>query len=230
MNAFLSVSFSSLLLAAQHILPLLLVTISTAAPFYRSLSSLLSAAQHLLSFLLTLPLAVHSKNMRFACYSFLLTSASVWSVSITQSHAFSVAASHRHNVASSSIHLPTSLAVSTSSQPSSTSTPQLGSDGLYHLESQEQHAELMKTVGQNNIVVLKVYAPWCRACKALEAKFLQISHDPKYNDLPLVWATLTIQHNKEFIKQLGVLALPTIQFYLKGKLVETFPCGPSTLG
>ena len=135
--------------------------------------------------------------MRLACHSFLLTSASVWYFSITKSHAFSVAAAaRRHNAAASSIHLPMTLAVSTSSQPTSTSTPELGSDGLYHLQNQEQHAELMKTVGQNSIVVLKVYAPWCRACKALESKYVQISHDPKYQGLPLIWADLTIQHNK----------------------------------
>jgi Ca2+-binding EF-hand superfamily protein/thiol-disulfide isomerase/thioredoxin len=119
------------------------------------------------------------------------------------------------------------LAVSTSSHPSSTSAPELGSDGLYHLQNKEQHAELMKSVGQDKIVVLKVYAPWCRACKALEAKFLQVRHDPKYNNLPIVWADLTIQHNKEFIKQLGVLALPTVQFYVQGRLIDTFACGPS---
>jgi Ca2+-binding EF-hand superfamily protein/thiol-disulfide isomerase/thioredoxin len=119
------------------------------------------------------------------------------------------------------------LAVSTSSHPSATFAPELGSDGLYHLQNKEQHAELMKSVGQDKIVVLKVYAPWCRACKALEAKFLQVRHDPKYSNLPIVWADLTIQHNKEFIKQLGVLALPTVQFYVQGRLIDTFPCGPS---
>jgi len=38
---------------------------------------------------------------------------------------------------------------------------------------------------------------------------------------------LTIQHNKEYIKKIGVLALPTIQFYAHAKRVDTFPCGPS---
>lgn len=165
--------------------------------------------------------------MRLACSSLLLASASVWTFSIPPSHAFSVASPRRH-LASLSIHPPVSLAVSTSSQPSSTSSaPELGSDGLYHLQNKEQHAALMKSVGQDKIVVLKVYAPWCRACKALEAKFLQIRHDPKYSNLPVIWADLTIQHNKEFIKQLGVLALPTVQFYVKGRLMDTFPCGPS---
>ena len=77
------------------------------------------------------------------------------------------------------------------------------------------------------MVVMKVFAPWCRACKGLEPKFNAIVKDPKYANLPIVWADLTIQHNKEYIKKIGVLALPTIQFYARGQRMDTFPCGPS---
>ena len=80
----------------------------------------------------------------------------------------------------------------------------------------------------DKLVVIKFFAPWCRACKGLEPKFLQIVQDEKYQDLPLLWADLSIQHNKDFVKSLGVLALPSIQFYASGgRLVESFPCGPS---
>lgn len=51
--------------------------------------------------------------------------------------------------------------------------------------------------------------------------------DQKYENLPIVWADLTIQNNKEFVKSIGVLALPTIQFYARGQRMETFACGPS---
>ena len=81
----------------------------------------------------------------------------------------------------------------------------------------------------DQIVITKVFAPWCRACKGLEPKFLALKNSPKYQDLPLLWADLSIQHNKAFVKSLGVLALPTIQFYVGGQLVDTFPCGPSKL-
>jgi Ca2+-binding EF-hand superfamily protein/thiol-disulfide isomerase/thioredoxin len=79
----------------------------------------------------------------------------------------------------------------------------------------------------DQLVVLKFFAPWCRACKGLEPKFLQIANDEKYQDLPIMWADLSIQHNKDFVKSLGVLALPSVQFYANGGLVESFPCGPS---
>ena len=83
---------------------------------------------------------------------------------------------------------------------------------------------------ENNdkIVVLKVYAPWCRACKGLEPKYQQIANSKDYEDMPAVqFTSMSIQNNKDYIKSLGVLALPTVQLYKHGKLVDNFPCGPS---
>ena len=66
---------------------------------------------------------------------------------------------------------------------------------------------------KDQLVILKVYAPWCRACKGLAPKFQQFVNDPKYNEnLPVIWASFSIQHSKTFVKSLGVIALPTIQF------------------
>lgn len=80
----------------------------------------------------------------------------------------------------------------------------------------------------DKLIVLKIFAPWCRACKGLEPKYNAIVQDPKYDNLPLVFADLTVQHNKDFVKSIGVLALPTIQFYAGSEgLVDNFPCGPS---
>lgn len=73
-----------------------------------------------------------------------------------------------------------------------------------------------------------MYAPWCKACKSVEPKFLAISKDQKFQGLPIVWADLTVAGNKPFIKELGILALPTMLFYAGSEgLVENFPCGPS---
>ena len=76
-------------------------------------------------------------------------------------------------------------------------------------------------------ILHQVYAPWCRACKGLEPKFIQVAQDKQYADLPMVFCQLSIQHNKGFVKELGVLALPTVQFYVGGTLADNFPCGPS---
>lgn len=80
----------------------------------------------------------------------------------------------------------------------------------------------------DKIVILKFYAPWCRACKGLEPKFIQICKDKKYKGLPLVFAQLSVAHSKEYVKALGVLALPSVHIYAgREGLVENFPCGPS---
>lgn len=81
----------------------------------------------------------------------------------------------------------------------------------------------------DKLVVVKFFAPWCKACKVLEPKFLSIVKDPQYQDLPIVFSDLSVAGNKEYLKHLGVLALPSIQFYAgkEGGLVESFPCGPS---
>lgn len=104
--------------------------------------------------------------------------------------------------------------------------PPIGEDGVFTLLNKEEH-EAFVEANSDKLIVLKVFAPWCRACKGLQPKFLAVVQDEKYHDLPLVWAQLSVQHNKEFVQQIGVLALPTVQFYVGGSLADTFPCGPS---
>jgi Ca2+-binding EF-hand superfamily protein/thiol-disulfide isomerase/thioredoxin len=103
-----------------------------------------------------------------------------------------------------------------------------GTDGIYRISNKEEHAALL-AAHPDKLVVLKVFAPWCRACKGLEPKFVHIANDEKHQDLPLLFAQLSIQHNKDFVKSIGVLALPTVQFYVGGALHDNFPCGPSKL-
>ena len=117
---------------------------------------------------------------------------------------------------------------SSSSVPPSNG-PQLGEDGIYRINSKDEHQAFLQA-NKDKLVVMKIYAPWCRACKGLEPKFIQVAHDPNYaQDLPTVFCQLSIQHNKDFVKSLGVLALPTVQFYVGGALHDNFPCGPSKL-
>ncbi len=81
---------------------------------------------------------------------------------------------------------------------------------------------------QDKLIVLKVFAPWCKACKGLAPKFQGLVRDEKYKNLPIIWADLNIQGNKDFVKSIGVLALPTVQLYAGGGIkIDTFPCGPS---
>jgi len=102
----------------------------------------------------------------------------------------------------------------------------MGPNGVYTITTGDQHKALVEA-NKDKLVVMKVFAPWCRACKGLEPKFNGIVKDPKYKDMPILWADLTIQGNKDYVKSIGVLALPTIQFYVHGAKYDTFPCGPS---
>lgn len=104
--------------------------------------------------------------------------------------------------------------------------PVKGDDGIYHITNQDEYKALLSQ-NPDQIIVLKVYAPWCRACKGLEPKFAGIVHDRRYEELPVIFADLSIQHNKAFVQQIGVLALPTIQLYIGQAVQDNFPCGPS---
>jgi len=100
-------------------------------------------------------------------------------------------------------------------------------NGIYDLETKEDHIAMLAN-HPSKIIIMKFYAPWCRACKGLEPKFVQISKDPKYANLPLLFAQMSVQHNKAYIKSLGILALPSVHIYSGTEgLVENFPCGPS---
>lgn len=77
-------------------------------------------------------------------------------------------------------------------------------------------------------MALKFYAPWCRACKGLAPRFKNIATTDVYENA--VFAELNVQHNRDYVKALGVLALPNVHFYAGNQgLVENFPCGPSKL-
>jgi len=103
---------------------------------------------------------------------------------------------------------------------------ELGSDGIYHIRNQEQYHEFLAS-NSDKIIVLKFFAPWCKACQSLDPRFQRIVDDPKYANLPLVFADLSVSENKELAKRIGVLALPSVRMYAGGGLVENFPCGPS---
>jgi len=112
------------------------------------------------------------------------------------------------------------------SQSSPSAFPERGEHGIYHILSREQHAAFL-AANSDKLIIMKVFAPWCRACKGLEPKFNAIAQSKIYENLPIVFCDLSIQHNKAFVKELGVLALPSVQFYIGSRLADNFPCGPS---
>jgi len=107
-------------------------------------------------------------------------------------------------------------------------TPKFNQDrnGIYDLLTEDDHLALL-AAHPGKIIVMKFYAPWCRTCKGLEPKFAQIAKDPKYAGLPLLFAQMSVQHSKEYIKSLNILALPSVHINAGTEgLIENFPCGP----
>ena len=97
-----------------------------------------------------------------------------------------------------------------------------------HTQTKQNSAWLK--ANPDKLMVIKFYAPWCRACKSVELKFVQISKDPTYANIPIVWGQLSVAHNKAYVKSLGIMALPSIQIYAGSEgLIENFPCGPSKI-
>jgi thiol-disulfide isomerase/thioredoxin len=94
-------------------------------------------------------------------------------------------------------------------------------------------------VHRNQLVVIKFYAAYCKACRALAPKFLQVKDDPQLAGLPVVWAEFqTTRDSKNLFRRLGVLTLPTIHFYDgtiphededASNLIENFPCPPAKI-
>jgi len=107
--------------------------------------------------------------------------------------------------------------------------PTKNEHGIYDIVNADQHNAWLKA-NPDKLMVIKFYAPWCRACKSVEPKYIQISKDAKYKDIPIIFGQLSVQHNKAYVKSLGIMALPSMQIYAGSEgLVENFPCGPSKI-
>ncbi|CAB9513198.1 Thioredoxin-like 2 [Seminavis robusta] len=108
--------------------------------------------------------------------------------------------------------------------------PLLSPRGIYQIKSEWQYRNFLDA-NPDKLVVIKYFASYCRACKALEPKFVAVKDDRQLVDLPIVWAEYQSQRkNKDLFQQLNVLALPTVQFYDGDRgVVENFPCGPAKI-
>ena len=87
-------------------------------------------------------------------------------------------------------------------------------------------AKIKEASTQNRIVVIKFYASWCRACKAMAPKFERVAQDwPEVE-----FCEILFDSNKKLAKNLGIKILPYIEIITgsAGK-VEGFSCGPSKI-
>lgn len=86
------------------------------------------------------------------------------------------------------------------------------------------HALIEQATAENRIVVIKFYASWCRACKAMSPKFVRVAED--WPDIE--FHEILFDHNKKLCKSLGIKVLPYMEIIAgsKGK-IDGFTCGPS---
>eukprot|EP00562_Extubocellulus_spinifer_P004729 CAMPEP_0178516860 /NCGR_PEP_ID=MMETSP0696-20121128/25360_1 /TAXON_ID=265572 /ORGANISM="Extubocellulus spinifer, Strain CCMP396" /LENGTH=638 /DNA_ID=CAMNT_0020147207 /DNA_START=116 /DNA_END=2032 /DNA_ORIENTATION=+ len=124
----------------------------------------------------------------------------------------------------------TSTVATTDTTATATALPKRNHRGMYEIETQEQHAALL-AAHPDKLVVMKFFANFCQACKALAPRYLAVRNDRQLEGLPIIWAEfISNRSNKEFFRSLGILSLPTIHFYDGSNgLVENFPCGPAKI-
>jgi thiol-disulfide isomerase/thioredoxin len=90
-------------------------------------------------------------------------------------------------------------------------------------------------VHSDQIVILKFSSPFCKACQMLKQKFRLLHHDPKFQNQPLVLGDISMSNNPNLqhvdelaqfvVNDLHVTKIPTLHFYVGGRLVETIVCG-----
>jgi len=110
-------------------------------------------------------------------------------------------------------------------------SPKIGKDGLYHITTEEEYRILLEE-NPDKLVVLKVFSPWCKTCKAMAPKFQALAKGlgTKGNlQLPIIWISLAYSKDlRAFVTStLKVRAVPSVILYAgNGVQVDSFPCGP----
>ena len=70
--------------------------------------------------------------------------------------------------------------------------------------AEEYEAKIEQAKAENRVVVIKFYASWCRACKAMGPKYVKVAQDwPE-----LEFCEMLYDNNKKLCKELGIKVLP----------------------
>jgi len=103
----------------------------------------------------------------------------------------------------------------------------MGARQVTQLADEEAYHAMIETAkSENRVVVIKFFASWCRACKAMGPKFLRVTDD--WPDVE--FCEILFDNNKKLCKTLGIKILPYVEIVAgtDGK-VESFSCGPSKI-
>jgi thiol-disulfide isomerase/thioredoxin len=89
------------------------------------------------------------------------------------------------------------------------------------------HSAFLKT-HLDKLVVIKYYSDVCKACKALAPKYRKLARDERFSTFPIIFAEISLRHNKDYFEEvLKLKALPWMQVYGGGVLLDSFPCPPT---
>lgn len=130
-------------------------------------------------------------------------------------------------------HIPTtSVGVHPSTAPSTVpSTPAAPTPGAPQSEEpvvpivgQDAFRNAIQT-NSHRPVIIKVYAPWCRSCKALEPKVRRLARE--FSQIAFFEIDFENIANKSLCYDLGVSSMPTFFIYAgEAGQIDKFTCGP----
>uniref|UniRef100_A0A7S0BTB5 Thioredoxin domain-containing protein n=1 Tax=Rhodosorus marinus TaxID=101924 RepID=A0A7S0BTB5_9RHOD len=99
----------------------------------------------------------------------------------------------------------------------------VGRDSSGNVKEMKTTQEYSSVVNDHDDVVLvKFYAPWCRACEKTGRLLEGVA--PQYPEVS--FNKINFSTNRELCRSLGIKAMPTFHVYYKGEKIDDFSCGP----
>lgn len=75
--------------------------------------------------------------------------------------------------------------------------------------------EFYETIKNNDIVIADFFAEWCGPCQMLAPLLKKMSGDEKLSHITFI--KIDVDKEKELSKEVGIRAMPTMNFYYKGE-------------
>ena len=86
---------------------------------------------------------------------------------------------------------------------------------IIRIEEKDYDKEVIQNAG---VTCVKFYAPWCGPCRML-SQVMEDIEDEKYNAIKVV--EVNVDNAQNIARQLGVMSIPTMVFYVDGAVAET---------
>lgn len=87
-------------------------------------------------------------------------------------------------------------------------------DNMKHIEGS---AELEALLGENNLVLVDFWAPWCGPCRMMAPVFEESSEDFVGK---VAFAKVNVDDNKELAKKYRIMSIPQLLLFENGEMKE----------